>query len=71
MAVLMASSLLNVLYLVVIPVRAFVYAPTTPAPGIREAPRQCLYAIAVTATGCVLLFLAPGPLYRLAEAILQ
>jgi multicomponent Na+:H+ antiporter subunit D len=71
MAVLMASSLLNVLYLVVIPVRAFVYPPTASAGGIREAPRQCLLAIAVTAIGCVLLFLAPDPLYRLAEEILK
>jgi multicomponent Na+:H+ antiporter subunit D len=72
MAVLLVSSVLNVLYLVVIPVRAFVYSPPDNAgKGIREAPRQCIAAIAVTAIGCVLLFLAPDPLFRLAAEILK
>jgi multicomponent Na+:H+ antiporter subunit D len=70
-AVLLVSSVLNVLYLVVIPVRAFVYPPASGNEGIREAPRQCLIAMALTATGCLLLFLAPDHLYQLAEEIIR
>ena len=71
-AVLLVSSLLNLLYLVAIPVRAFVYSPAgARAVEVREAPVQCLIAIAITTTGCVLLFLVPEPLFRLAGEIIQ
>ncbi|WP_207062964.1 proton-conducting transporter membrane subunit [Motiliproteus sp. SC1-56] len=70
-AVLWVSSLLNIGYLVVIPVRAFFCAPAEPAAvGVREAPGACLLALLLTATVCVLLFFLPGPFYRLSEAIL-
>ena len=69
-AVLLISSLLNVAYLVMIPVRAFFAAPATPSEGIREAPLPSLLAIGVTATGCIALFLWADPLYRLVGEVL-
>jgi len=71
-AILLVSSLLNVIYLVGIPVRAFFHAPIgATGGGRREAPIQCLIAIAIAAAGCVLLFLAPEPLFHLAGEILE
>ncbi len=71
MAVLMVSSLLNVLYLVIIPVRAFACAPAGPAPeGMQEAPWPSLAAIVVTAAGCIILFFRPEALFRLAGGLL-
>ncbi|MCP5431396.1 MAG: monovalent cation/H+ antiporter subunit D family protein [Chromatiaceae bacterium] len=69
--VLMLSSLLNVMYLVSIPVRGFFRAPASQGDGIREAPTASLIAIAVTTTGCVLLFFWAEPLYRLAGGIVR
>jgi len=77
LAVLMLSSLLNVAYLLPIPVRAFFGAPrdagaVTAAGGEkdgREAPLPCLLAIGVTALGCIVLFFVPGPFYRLMAAV--
>jgi multicomponent Na+:H+ antiporter subunit D len=64
MGLLLLSSVLNLLYLVVIPVRAFFAPPSARSDvgGMREAPLTCLLAMAVTTSGCVLLFFAPGPL---------
>ncbi len=71
LAVLMLSSLLNIAYLLPIPIRAFFAA--APSTGrkvvIREAPISCLLAIAFTTCACVMLFLYPGPLYRLARLL--
>ena len=69
--VLMLSSLLNVMYLVSIPVRGFFRAPASQGDGIREAPTASLVAIAGTTTGCVLLFFWAEPLYRLAGGIVR
>lgn len=69
--VLMLSSLLNVMYLVSIPVRGFFRAPASQGDGIREAPPASLIAIAVTTSGCVLLFFWAEPLYRLAGEIVR
>ncbi|MBF0590136.1 MAG: monovalent cation/H+ antiporter subunit D family protein, partial [Magnetococcales bacterium] len=79
--VLLISSLLNVAYLLVIPLRAFFASPPRPslhetadavheAEGIHEAPLACLLAIGVTVTGCVALFFASNPLFALAREIL-
>ncbi len=72
-AVLLASSLLNLMYLVAIPLRAFFRPPAglSDSKGIREAPLACLLAIAVTASGCVLLFFCADPLFRLAEGVIR
>jgi multicomponent Na+:H+ antiporter subunit D len=70
-AVLLVSSLLNVAYLVSIPVRGFFLAPPTPADGLREAPLPSLIAIGITTAGCVVLFLCAEPLYRLVGEVVR
>ena len=67
--VLMLSTLLNIAYLVPIPLRAFL----RPDPGVpvgapsprEEAPTACLVALGLTAAVTVLLFLYPAPLVEL------
>ncbi len=73
MTVLLISSLLNLLYLVAIPAQAFFATPAEPpsTTGYTEAPRASLLAIAITVSGCLLLFFIPDPLYRLATAVLE
>ena len=73
LAVLILSTLLNIAYLLPIPVRGFFSAPPddNPAPGFREAPLLCVAALAVSALGCLVLFVYPEPLYRLASMILE
>jgi multicomponent Na+:H+ antiporter subunit D len=68
LAVLMLSSLLNIAYLVPIPIRAFF---SKPASGevhteIKEAPKPILLAMIITSVTCVLLFFYPDPFYQLA-----
>jgi multicomponent Na+:H+ antiporter subunit D len=59
-AVLLVSSLLNLLYLVSIPVRSlFIAQPASGGEAIREAPLASLLAIAIVVTGCVVLFFLP------------
>jgi len=72
MAVLMISSLLNIAYLLPIPLRAFFSkeAPKGPV-QIKEAPLASLVALSITALGCIVLFFYTQPLYELASAILQ
>ena len=70
LAVLMASSLLSVGYLLPIPIRAF----TKPRPaghetGIKEAPWPCGLAIAITALGCIGLFWYAERWLRLLEQL--
>jgi len=61
LAVLMISSLLNVAYLMPIPIRAFFLPPRSGKleTKIREAPTPCLIAMAITAALSALLFFAP------------
>lgn len=68
LAVLMISSLLNIAYLLPIPVRAFF---SKPASGehyneIKEAPKMILLAMVLTSSACVILFFYPDPFYQLA-----
>lgn len=72
LGVLMVSSLLNVAYLLPIPIRAFFCKPADgeAITGIREAPWPSVAALMFTAMGCVVLFFYAEPLYRLANAIL-
>lgn len=69
LGILILSSLLNIAYMLVIPMRAFFLAPADGQTGIKEAPRACLIAMAVTAVGCIILFLYPEPLYRLSAMV--
>jgi multicomponent Na+:H+ antiporter subunit D len=71
-AVLMISSLLNIAYLMPIPIKGFFGKAPNHAEGgnlgpvtIKEAPLPCLIAIGITAFGCLVLFFFPDPLYRL------
>jgi multicomponent Na+:H+ antiporter subunit D len=69
--VLMLSSLLNVGYLLSIPIKGFFGKADGNAQvvAIKEAPLPCLIAIGMTALGCLLLFFLPGPLFALLEPI--
>ncbi|MFQ5994383.1 MAG: monovalent cation/H+ antiporter subunit D family protein [Acidiferrobacterales bacterium] len=71
LAVLMISSLLNIAYLLPIPIRGFFQAPDggEKSHGIQEGPVPCMVAIALTAFGCLWLFFYPEPLYRLASLL--
>ena len=68
LAVLMGSSLLNILYLLPIPVRAFFGKASdgTVYTRVREAPASCLAAMIVTSLACLALFFYPDHLYQLA-----
>jgi multicomponent Na+:H+ antiporter subunit D len=68
LSVLLISSLLNIAYLLPVPVKAFFGKSrdgTTPA-RIREAPVSCLIAMTITSLACLLLFFYPDPFYELA-----
>lgn len=68
LAVLMVSSLLSLVYLLEVPVRAFFSAPPVDAhhgDGTREAPLPALIAMVITALATVALFLHPDPFYAL------
>ncbi len=66
-AVLMISSLLNIAYLVPIPIRGFFSKPSDGSgwPTYREAPAFCLMALSFTAAACVGLFFFAEDVWRL------
>ena len=68
LAVLMLSSLLNIAYLLPIPIRAFFSKPTSGEhyTEIKEAPKTILLAMIITSGSCVMLFFYPDPIYQLA-----
>ena len=74
-AVLMISSLLNIMYLMPIPIRAFfMESKQTPWDGnetnkLHEAPLPCVVALTFTAAGSVALFFFAGPIYALLKPI--
>ena len=67
-AVLMLSSLLNIAYLLPIPIRAFFSKPASGShyTEITEAPKTMLLAMIITSLTCIVLFFYPDPLYQLA-----
>lgn len=73
MGVLMLSSLLNIVYLMPIPIMAFFPADSEGEvrPGLKEAPWPCLLALSFTALMSIVLFFYPQPLFELASAILE
>ena len=76
LVVLMLSSLLNVSYLMSIPIRAFFRNSQSDGEepkraDIKEAPWACLLAIGVTTSGCVALFLYPTWLHQLLLRIFE
>ena len=68
LSVLMLSSLLNIAYLLPIPVRAFFAKPASGEhyTKINEAPKTILFAMMLTSLTCVILFFYPDPLHQLA-----
>lgn len=71
MAVLMVSSLLNIAYLLPIPVNAFFGEEAAKSKAkIKEAPWPILLALGITTTGCIMLFAFPQPLLDLALLLL-
>ena len=66
-AVLMVSSLLNIAYLIPIPIRAFFSKPADGSgpPRFKEAPAFCVAALSFTALGCIVLFFLADDVYRL------
>jgi len=70
LTVLIVSTLLNIAYLLPIPIRAFFdKAPEGESGGIREAPLPCVIALVITAAGTLVLFLHPDPLYALMNQV--
>jgi len=70
LVVLMVSSLLNIAYLLPLPIRAFLAKPAADVPEtVKEAPLPCLIAITVTSLGCLALFFYPDLLYELARLV--
>ena len=68
LTVLLVSSLLNIAYLLPVPVRGF-FGKTkdgTTYTQIKEAPASCLFAMMLTSLACLLLFFYPDPFYVLA-----
>ena len=68
--VLLLSSLLNVAYLLPIPIYAFFSSNNqTDNKGLKEAPLPCLIAMAITSLGCIVLFFYPQFVYELIGSI--
>ena len=70
LTVLMISSLLNIAYLLPIPIRGFFGKSRdgTHYHHITEAPKSCLLAMIATSLACLLLFFYPDPFYQLASS---
>lgn len=86
LTILMVSSLLNIAYLLPIPLQAFfpnkffkekvgevkrMNDSHLVSNQIKEAPLPSLIAIAITTAGCLVLFVYPQPLHELATAVLS
>jgi multicomponent Na+:H+ antiporter subunit D len=70
--VLMVSTLLNIAYLIPVPIRAFVgKADAGGEIQIREAPIACLLAMGVTVAGCIALFFNPTWIVQLARQFVE
>ena len=71
LSVLLASSLLNIAYLLPVPVRAFFGKAVdgTVYTQVREAPASCLAAMITTSLACLVLFFYPEPFYQLAMTV--
>ena len=73
LAVFMVSSLLNVAYLLIIPIRGFFFSQ--PRSGetntIKEAPFATVLALSLTALGCVAMFFFAQPLFEMMVDIFE
>ncbi len=68
-AVLMLSSLLNIAYLLPIPLRAFFKTGDSVSTVRQEAPMACLIAITITTLACIVLFFIPDTIQQLLALI--
>jgi len=68
LSILLLSSLLNIAYLLPVPIKAFFGKTSDGATSsqMREAPVSCLIAMIITSLACLLLFFYPDPFYELA-----
>ena len=64
MAALMVSSLLNIAYLIPIPIRAFMTPPGQEPMKFKEAPMMCVVPLCITAVGSVALFFVADWIYE-------
>ena len=71
LGVLMLSTLLNIAYLLPIPIRAFFAGDRNTAGAITEAPVPCLIAIGATTAMCLVLFFYPDPILQLASLLVR
>jgi multicomponent Na+:H+ antiporter subunit D len=71
LSVLLVSSLLNIAYLLPIPIRAFFGKAKdgTAYTQIKEAPMTCIAAMIITSAACLVLFFYPDPFYTLAADV--
>lgn len=69
--VLLISSLLNIIYLLPIPIRGFFGTNDNQQDPIKEAPLPCLFALSITCAGCIAMFFYPQPLYNLIQKIVS
>jgi multicomponent Na+:H+ antiporter subunit D len=70
LGVLMLSSLLNIVYLLAIPARAFFSKATSADNHFHgEAPWTCLVAMSLSSLMCIVLFFNPEPFYSLARML--
>lgn len=69
--VLLISSLLNIMYLLPIPIRGFFGKSDNPQQAIKEAPLPCLLALSITCAGSVVMFFYPQPMYNLMQKIVS
>jgi multicomponent Na+:H+ antiporter subunit D len=71
LAVLMVSSLLSLVYLLEVPMKAFFAKPDQPLEheGIHEAPLPSLIAMGVTSLATIGLFIYPEPFYQLMRLV--
>jgi multicomponent Na+:H+ antiporter subunit D len=71
LGVLIAGSMLNIAYLLPIPMRAFFSSEPADTGGTvsREAPLACVAALLLTTAACVVLFFSPEPVYRLMQLL--
>ena len=70
-AALLVSSLLNIAYLLPIPIRAFFYANKDENIQLSEAPLTCVVPLVITAIISISLFFYPDPLLSLCNQLIE
>jgi len=71
MGALMISSLLNIAYLIPIPIQAFMTPKDEDPQTWHEAPMMCVVPLCITAVGSVVLMFFANPIYQALLPIVQ